>query len=58
LKQYLGGDALVEVDVEHLLEDADAVISQIVSNQFYSAALNPSVQLSISLSFEREVTIK
>lgn len=58
LQQSLRGDTLVDVDVEHLFEDADAVISQIVSKQFDSAALDTSVQLSISLSLEREVTIE
>jgi hypothetical protein len=58
LEQHLSSDALVEVDVQHLFENTDAVISQIVSNKFYSATLNPSVQLGIGLSFKREVTIE
>lgn len=58
LQQSLRSDTLVDVDVEHLFEDADAVISQIVSKQFDSAALDTSVQLGISLSLEGEVTIE
>lgn len=58
LQQSLRGYTLVDVDIEHLLEDADAVISQIVSDQFYSTALNTSVQLCVSLTLERKVTIQ